>query len=64
MKNTYSNINGIEDTDKSTLVQNTTAKPIDLYSKIQEGINDINLGNTRPFAEAMADIKSKRNKSL
>lgn len=34
----------------------------ELYDKIQEGMLDIALGNTRPFAEAMADVKVKRSK--
>jgi len=47
----------------------TASKDIDkntkqLYLELQKGIDDITYGNTRPFAEAMADIKSKRNKSL
>ena len=33
-----------------------------LYSELQKGINDISLGNTRPFAEAMSDVKVKRSK--
>lgn len=35
---------------------------IDLYNELQVGLNDISLGNTRPFAEAMADVKVKRSK--
>lgn len=34
----------------------------ELYNKMQEGIRDISLGNTRPFAEAMANVKVKRSK--
>ena len=33
-----------------------------LYDQLMEGLNDITLGNTRPFAEAMADVKVKRAK--
>lgn len=33
-----------------------------LYDQLIEGLNDIALGNTRPFAEAMADVKVKRSK--
>ncbi len=33
-----------------------------LYSQIKEGMDDIALGNTRPFTEAMADIKSRRSR--
>ena len=28
----------------------------ELYAKLQEGLNDVEHGNTRPFAEAMADM--------
>lgn len=35
---------------------------IELYSKLQVGLNDVSLGNTRPFAEAMADVKVKHAK--
>lgn len=34
----------------------------ELYSKLQEGLNDITRGNTRPFADAMADIRSRRKR--
>ena len=33
-----------------------------LYSLIQEGLDDIANGNTRPFAEAMADIRARRKR--
>ncbi len=33
-----------------------------LYDKLKEGLDDIALGNTRPFAEAMSDVKVKRSK--
>lgn len=32
----------------------------ELYSQIKEGLDDIANGNTRPFSEAMADIRSRR----
>ena len=32
----------------------------ELYSQLKEGLNDIATGNTRPFEEAMADIRSRR----
>ena len=32
----------------------------ELYSQIKEGMDDIASGNTRPFSEAMADIRSRR----
>ena len=34
----------------------------ELYGKIREGMQDIEDGNTRPFADAMADIRSRRKK--
>ena len=34
----------------------------ELYSKLQEGLNDVERGNTRPFSEAMADIRSRRKR--
>ncbi len=38
------------------------AGQFELYSKLQEGLNDAERGHTRPFAEAMADIRSRRKK--
>lgn len=35
---------------------------IKLYSQIKEGMDDIATGNTRPFSEAMANIRSRRNR--
>ena len=34
----------------------------ELYGKLQEGLNDITSGNTRPFADAMANIRSRRKR--
>ncbi len=34
----------------------------ELYTKIKEGMDDIFAGNTRPFSEAMADIKARRKR--
>ena len=34
----------------------------ELYGKLQEGLNDISCGNTRSFADAMADIRSRRKR--
>lgn len=34
----------------------------ELYGQIKEGIDDITNGNTRPFAEAMSSIRSKRSR--
>ena len=33
---------------------------IELYSRIQEGMDDIALGNTRLFSEAMSEVRSQR----
>ena len=35
---------------------------LELYSQIKEGMDDITVGNTRPFSEAMSDIRSRRNR--
>lgn len=34
----------------------------ELYSQIQEGLDDAAKGNTRPFSDAMADIRSRRKR--
>ena len=34
----------------------------ELYAKLREGLDDVERGNTRPFAEAMADIRSRRRR--
>ena len=34
----------------------------ELYSLIQEGMDDLAAGKTRPFSEAMADIRSRRKR--
>ncbi len=34
----------------------------ELYSKLQEGLNDIEKGHTRPFSDAMADMRSRRRR--
>lgn len=34
----------------------------ELYNQLKSGLQDILLGNTRPFAEAIADVKVKRSK--
>ena len=34
----------------------------ELYNQLKEGMDDIASGNTRPFSEAMADIRSKRRR--
>ena len=35
---------------------------VELYSAIQEGINDLQEGRTRPFQEAMSEIRAKRGR--
>lgn len=32
----------------------------ELYGLIQEGMEDVRTGNTRPFSEAITDIRSSR----
>lgn len=32
---------------------------LNLYNQLSNGLNDIKAGNTRPFKDAMADIRSK-----
>ena len=34
----------------------------ELYGMLQEGLDDITNGNTRPFSEAMADIRGRRKR--
>ena len=34
----------------------------ELYSQLKTGMDDIALGNTRPFSEAMSDIRSRRQR--
>lgn len=34
----------------------------ELYSLLQEGLDDVAGGNTRPFSEAMADIRRNRRR--
>ena len=34
----------------------------ELYSQIQEGLTDAAEGNTRPFSDALSDIRSKRKR--
>lgn len=34
----------------------------ELYGLIQEGLEDVVAGNTRPFSEAMSDIRGRRKK--
>ena len=34
----------------------------ELYGLLQEGMDDIKAGNTRPFSEALSDIRARRKK--
>ena len=34
----------------------------ELYGLIMDGLDDVKSGNTRPFSEAMADIRARRNR--
>lgn len=34
----------------------------ELYGKLQEGLDDIEQGHTRPLADAMADLRSRRRR--
>ena len=34
----------------------------ELYGLLQEGMDDIRDGNTRPFSEALSDIRSRRKR--
>lgn len=34
----------------------------ELYSLLQEGMDDLKVGITRPFSEAIAEIKARRSK--
>lgn len=35
---------------------------VELYSAIQDGINDLQEGRARPFQEAMSEIRAKRGR--
>ena len=35
---------------------------LELYSMLQEGLDDVANGNTHPFSEAMTDIRGKRKR--
>ena len=34
----------------------------ELYGLLQDGLQDVRVGKTRPFSEAMADIRAKRQR--
>ena len=36
----------------------------ELYARLKKGLEDIEKGNTRPFSEALSDIKSRRDKVI
>ncbi len=38
------------------------AGKFELYGLIQDGLNDVANGNTRPFSEAMTDIRRRRKR--
>jgi PHD/YefM family antitoxin component YafN of YafNO toxin-antitoxin module len=40
----------------------TLTSRFELYSQLKEGMDDIASGNTRPFSDAMTDIRNHRNK--
>ena len=58
----YPDNNNSNDNTASYDISRLSAEHTNLYSRIQQGLNDITLGNTRPFAEAMTDVKVKRAK--
>lgn len=35
---------------------------LELYSQIADGLDDVKTGSTRPFKEAMADIRARRKR--
>ena len=35
---------------------------IELYGLLQEGMDDLSAGKTRPFSEAMADLRRRRSR--
>ena len=34
----------------------------ELYSALEEGMNDVKTGNTRPFSDAFADLRARRKR--
>lgn len=40
----------------------TLVGKFELYDLVKEGLDDIASGNTRPFADAIADIRAKRRR--
>lgn len=34
----------------------------ELYTLLEEGMNDIKRGDTRPFSDALAELKARRNR--
>ena len=45
--------------EETGTANNDTSK---LYSLIEDGLDDINIGNTRPFSEAMSEIRNIHEK--
>ena len=41
---------------------NNHTSHLELYALLQEGLNDVSRGNSRPFTEAMDTLKSRRKK--
>jgi len=41
---------------------NNHTSHLELYTLLQEGLNDLSIGNSRPFTEALATLKSRRKK--
>ena len=46
-------------TEETVTANNDTS---DLYSLIKDGLDDINNGNSRPFSEAMSEIRNRYEK--
>ncbi len=40
----------------------TMAAKFELYSSVKDGLDDVKAGNTRPFSNAIADIRERRNR--
>ena len=40
----------------------TMVSKFELYNLIQDGLDDVSSGNTRPFSDAIADIRGRRKR--
>ena len=40
----------------------TMVSKFELYNLIQDGLDDVTSGNTRPFSDAIADIRGRRKR--